>query len=63
LNTLPGLSRALRLYSTEGGALTIVKKLSIPEKIPFDISDRPFSIEMRKKMEFPPDLLGERSEK
>ncbi len=63
LNTLPGLGRALRFVSTEDSALTIVKKLSIPEKIPFDISDLPFSIEMRKKRELLPDLFKECSEK
>ncbi len=47
LEALPGKNRVLRLRSADGGKLTIVKKLSIPETIPFDISDRPFTIEMR----------------
>jgi uncharacterized delta-60 repeat protein len=46
LKALPGMGQALQLQSTAGAPITIGKPLAIPEKIPFDISDRSFIIEM-----------------
>lgn len=44
---LPGMGQALWLQSAAGAPITITKPLAIPEKMPFDISDRSFIIEMR----------------
>ena len=49
LKELPGMGRALRLHIADGMPVTICKPLAIPEKIPFDISDRTFSIEMLQR--------------
>ncbi len=48
---LSGKGQALRLHVPDGGRLTICKPLSIPEIVPFDISDRSFSIEMKQEEE------------
>jgi hypothetical protein len=48
LKTLPGSGRVLRLRNVTDSTLTISKPLSIPDTIPFDISDRSFIIEMRQ---------------
>jgi hypothetical protein len=46
LKSLPGMGQALQLRTAAGMPITICKPLAIPEKIPFDISDRSFIIEM-----------------
>jgi hypothetical protein len=48
LKNVLGWGRVLWLRNVAGSSLTISKPLSIPENIPFDISDRSFSIEMRE---------------